>query len=362
MGRQYKQLSLEDRCEIARLQAEGRSIGQIAAALDRAPSTISREVKRNRGRQIGYKASYAQEQTWARRWSGSRLERKPDLRRAVVERLAMGWSPEQVAGRLARQAGRKVISHESIYRFIYAQIARTKDYRWRHYLPRGKSKRGLRGRKGGSSVTFIEGRISIAERPAEAADRNSPGHWEADLMLFAKYGQAVLTVHERQSRILLATRPPNKAADRVAAHLLTLLKDLPPRLRQTMTFDNGTEFARHRLLHRLAIATFFCDPYAPWQKGGIENAIGRMRRFIPRKTDLATLSHRQFNQLLRAYNNTPRKCLDFETPAEMFHKLLHFECESTSPLSRGRHPRMSQDLLLTRTERRWHRRTHRSRE
>ena len=132
MGRKYKQLSLEERCEIARLQAEGRSIGQIAAALDRAPSTISREVRRNRGRQVGYKASYAQEQTRARRWSGSRLEREPELRRAVLERLAKGWSPEQVAGRLARQAGRKVISHESIYRFIYAQIARTKDYRWRH--------------------------------------------------------------------------------------------------------------------------------------------------------------------------------------------------------------------------------------
>lgn len=349
MGRKYKQLSLEERCEIARLQAEGRSIGQIAAALDRAPSTISREVRRNRGRQVGYKASYAQEQTRARRWSGSRLEREPELRRAVLERLAKGWSPEQVAGRLARQAGRKVISHESIYRFIYAQIARTKDYRWRHYLPRGKSRRGLRGRKGGSSATLIEGRIPIAERPAAAADRNSPGHWEADLMLFAKYGQAVLTVHERQSRILLASRPPNKAADRVAAHLHALLKGLPPRLRQTMTFDNGTEFARHRVLHRLAVQTFFCDPYAPWQKGGIENAIGRMRRFIPRKTDLATLSDRRFHALLRAYNNTPRKCLDFETPAEMFHKLLHFECESTSPLSRGRqigwrgqpHPRNS---------------------
>ena len=336
MGRKYQQLSLENRCEIARLQADGCSIRQIAAALDRAPSTISREVKRNRGRHIGYKPSYAQEQTQARRWAGSRLEREPNLRRDVLERLASGWSPEQVAGRLARQRGRNVISYESIYRFIYAQIARTKDYRWRRYLPRGKSKRGFRGRKGGSSATLIEGRISVAERPAAAADRSSPGHWEADLMLFAKYGQAVLTVHERQSRLLLASRPPNKAADRVAAHLRALLKDLPARLRQTITFDNGTEFARHRLLHRLAIKTFFCDPYAPWQKGGIENAIGRMRRFIPRKTDLATLSDQRFHALLRAYNNTPRKCLDFETPAEMFHRLLHFECESTSPLPRGR--------------------------
>jgi IS30 family transposase len=334
MGRKYRQLSLEDRCEIARLQAEGRSIRQIATALDRAPSSISREVKRNRGRHVGYKPSYAHEQGQARRWAGSRLEREPDLRRAVLERLATGWSPEQVAGRLAREIGRKVICYESIYRFIYAQIARTKDYSWRHYLPRGKSKRGFRGRKGGSAATFIEGRISIAKRPAAAANRKTPGHWEADLMLFARYGQAVLTVHDRHSRLLLATRPRNKAAEGVAAHLLALFETLPPRLRRTITFDNGTEFARHLVLRTLAIKTYFCDPYAPWQKGGIENAIGRMRRFIPRKTDLATLTDQRFHELLCSYNNTPRKCLDFATPAEIFQKVLHFDCESTFPLPR----------------------------
>ena len=336
MGRKYEQLSLEDRCEIARLQADGRSIRQIAAALDRAPSTIAREIARNRGSEVGYKPSYAQEQTRARRWTGSRLEREPGLRRAVLERLARGWSPEQVAGRLAREAGRRVISHESIYRFIHAQIARTKDYRWRHYLPRGKSKRGFRRRRGGSSASFIEGRVSLSERPPAAADRKTPGHWEADLMLFSRYGQAVLTIHERQSRILLAARPSNKAADRVARHLMRLFASIPQPLRRTVTFDNGTEFARHQALHRLAIKTFFCDRYAPWQKGGIENAIGRMRRFIPRKTDLATLSHKRFAAMVSAYNNTPRKCLDFRTPAETFSQVLHFECESTSPLSRGR--------------------------
>jgi IS30 family transposase len=340
MGRKYEQLSLDDRCEIARLQANGRSLRQIAAALDRAPSTISREMKRNRGRQVAYKPSYAQEQTQARRWSGSRLEHDPDLRCAVMERLASGWSPEQVAGRLAREAGQKVISYESIYRFIYAQIARTKNYGWRHYLPRGKSRRGCRGRRGGSSASFIEGRVSLAERPPDVANRKTAGHWEADLMMFAKYGQAVLTLHERQSRILLATRPLNKAANRIARHLVSLVQPLPPALRRTVTFDNGTEFARHRALHRLAIDTYFCDPYSPWQKGGIENAIGRMRRFIPRKTDLATLPNKRFKALISAYNNTPRKCLDFKTPAETFSEVLHFECESTSPLARGRQLRI----------------------
>jgi len=171
MGRRYEQLSLDDRCAIARLQAEGRSVRQIAAALDRAPSTISRELKRNHGRTVGYKPGYAHEQTKARRWSGSRLEREGDLRRAVLARLGRGWSPEQIAGRLAREAGHQVISYETIYRFIYAQIARSKDYRWRHYLPRGKSKRGLRSSKRRSAASFIKGRISIAERPAAAANR-----------------------------------------------------------------------------------------------------------------------------------------------------------------------------------------------
>jgi IS30 family transposase len=333
MGRSYEQLSLEDRCEITRLQAAGYSVRQIAANLDRSPSTIARELKRNRSAEA-YKPGHAQEKAKARRWRGSRLDREPLLRRAVLERLAAGWSPEQIAGRLAREQGRKVISYESIYRFIYAQIPRTKDYSWRHYLPRAKSKRGFRGRRGGSAANFIEGRISVAERPPAASDRTTPGHWEADLMLFSRYGQAILTVHERRSRLLLATRPPNKAAIGVARHLIKLFERMPPQLRRTITFDNGTEFARHQMLHPLAIDTFFCDPYAPWQKGGIENAIGRMRRFMPRKTDLATLPSKRFKALISAYNNTPRKCLDFRTPAEAFSEVLHLECESTFPLAR----------------------------
>jgi IS30 family transposase len=339
MGRSYGQLSLEDRCEIARLSANGSSIRQIAAALDRSPSTISRELNRNRGKQVGYKPSYAQQQARARRWTGSRLEREPGLRRAVMERLARGWSPEQVAGRLAREHGRKMISYETIYRFIYAQLARTNDFSWRRYLPRGKSKRGRRGGGRSSPASFIEGRVSVAKRPLEAADRKTPGHWEADLMMFAKYGQAILTLHERTSRLLLAVRLASKAAHGVARHLVRLFAAVPDALRHTVTFDNGTEFARHLALHDLALQTFFCDPYAPWQKGGIENAIGRMRRFIPRKTDLATLPASRFRKFIAAYNNTPRKCLDYRTPAESFAQVLHFECESSSRRSPGRHRR-----------------------
>ena len=336
MGTNYDQLSVTERGAVARLRAEGRSIRHIAAALDRSASTIARELKRNSGRQIGYRASYAQQQTQARRWRGSRLEREPDLRRLVLEGLKKGWSPEQVCGWLERQQGRRPISPESIYRFIQAQITRHKDYRWRHYLPRAKSRRGFRGRKGGSSALHIQDRVSIEQRPAVVEDRSVPGHWEADLMMFARYDQALLTLHERSSRLLIAMRPNGKHAGPIASAIASLLEPLPQPLRQTITFDNGTEFARHYELRRLDIQTFFCDPYAPWQKGGIENAIGRMRRKIPRKTDLATLSTRQLSSLLRAYNNTPRKCLDWHSPAELFwQQVLHLECESTSPLSRG---------------------------
>lgn len=245
-----------------------------------------------------------------------------------------------VAGHL-RQCPKPIyISHETIYRFIYAQIKRTKDYSWRHYLPRTKSKRGGRGRKGGSSAKTIQHRIPIKQRPSEVETRKTLGHWEADLMLFATYGQAILAIHERAGRLLVLYRQPNKADKPVVDHLIEMSAPLPKPLRQSVTFDNGTEFASHyELANTLDMQTFFCDPHSPWQKGGIENAIGRMRRKLPRKTDLATLNQDQLSSLARNYNHTPRKCLDFKSPAELFLSgLLHFKCESTSIVSREEDP------------------------
>ena len=335
MGHSYTHLTLEDRCQMAHLHATGHSLRQIAATLDRAPSTVARELNRNRSATQGYRPGYADQQARARRWQGSKLDRDPTLRATVLARLQHGWSPQQVAGRLAVEQHRPVISHETIYRFIYAQMARKKEYAWRHYLPRAKAKRGRRSYKGRSPASFIALRRPLAERPAAAADRQIPGHWEADLMLFRLYGQAILTLHERHSRLLLAARPPGKAAAPIARAMQALLAPLPPTWRQTVTFDNGTEFARHYDLHALGLETFFCDTHAPWQKGGIENAIGRLRRALPRKTDLAALSNERFTRLLQAYNNTPRKCLGYQTPAEVFrNQLLHFKCESTFPRSR----------------------------
>jgi IS30 family transposase len=323
----YRQLSLEERCSIARLHEAGQSIRQIAAALDRQPSTIARELKRNSGSRIGYRPSHAQAQTAARRWHGARLEREDALREAVLDRLADGWSPEQVSGRLAREAGRQVISHETIYRFVHAQLKRTNDRRWRHYLPRAKYKRGWRTKGGWPRST---GKRSIHDRPPGIATRLQPGHWEADAMLFSTAGQAILVAQERHSRLTLALHQPSLKADPVADSLHRMLRPVPPALRRSITFDNGTEFTRHQRIERqLGVHTFFCDPRAPWQKGGVENAIGRLRRHLPRKTNLDALPPTLLDAIIAQHNHTPRKCLGFQTPAEAFLNPLHFECEST---------------------------------
>ncbi len=294
MGTKYGHLTIEERCEISRLHTARHSIRQIAASMDRAPSKIARELRRNASKTQGYQPSYANQQARARRWERSRLERDPHLRDQLLLRLKQGWSPEQVAGRLALEAGRRIISHETIYRFIYPQMARKKDYSWRHYLPRTKSKRGWRGRKGGSPASLIQKRRPLAERPGEAADRGTPGHWEADLMLFRRYGPAVLTLHERRSRLCITQPLPGKAADAVVDAMTQVLSLFPDPWRKSVTFDNGTEFARHYRLHDLGMETFFCDIRSPWQKGGVENAIGRLRRGLPRKRDLATVSPERF--------------------------------------------------------------------
>jgi IS30 family transposase len=320
--KRYTHFSLEERCTIARLREDGQSLRQIATALDRAPSSISREIKRNTGAQNSYKAVYADEQAWARRWTGSRLERDSALRETVLALLRAGWSPEQVAGRI------HTIGKETIYRFIYAQITRTKDYSWRHYLPRAKSRRGFRGKRGGSPALHIKGRTPICDRP----DTSGGGHFEADTLLFSRYGQAVLVLLEKQSRAISIHRLSSRHACKVSDHIQKAVQNWPQHLRRTLTVDNGTEFADHT---KNGITTYFCDPHKPWQKGAVENANGRIRRWLPRKTDLTQLTQKDLDRIAELYNHTPRKCLGFHTPAEVKHNMLHFKWDSTSPLSRG---------------------------
>jgi IS30 family transposase len=337
MGSSYVQLSLEERHTIAELRRSGCSIREIAARLDRSPSSVSRELRRNvEGPRASYQPVYAHKQTRARRWSGSRLARNPELRETVLGYLAQGYSPAQVCGRLERDQGGPVLGVETIYRFIYAELRRTNDGTWRKYLPRAKAKRGRRRKRGGSPALRIKDRVPISERPPEALDRTQPGHWEADFMLFSRYNQSVLVLHERTSRLTALIKTDSRKAEPTFNALAAILRPLPPRLRRTLTFDNGTEFAEHHRLRKAAgLKTFFCDPHAPWQKGGVENAIGRIRRFLPRRTNLDDLSPDDVLRTAQLYNHTPRECLDFQTPAEVFSRVLHFKWESTSRHSPG---------------------------
>jgi IS30 family transposase len=323
MGDYYGQLSLKERIEIYRLHAGGISRRSIALHLGRSASTISRELRRNSVKTKvwagGYEPVRAHDLTLRRRrWDCRfKLERQPDLRDLVRTRLAMGWSPEQIAGRLTRDHGRTLISHESIYRFIYHRSAQ-KDY-WHRLLPRAKHKRGRHARSGGSMVDIIKHRRPLSERPVEADDRQASGHWEADFMLFAQYGQSILVAHERASRLTIIHRPQDRKAQQTASHLADMLQTMPQPMRRTIAFDNGPEFAlHHQLAARIGIQTFFCDVRSPWQKGGIENAIGRLRRALPRKTNLDTICQDAIIAAAHRYNHTPRKCLDFLTPAEAF--------------------------------------------
>lgn len=337
MGKHYSHLTLEERCTIAELYRAGQSRHQIAAALDRPASCVSRELKRNSGSQIGYRPGYAHEQAQARRWRGSRLQRDPELRGLVLDQLARGWSPEQIAGRLKQQRAAVTVSHETIYRFVYAEIRRTNDGAWRHFLPRAKHRRGRRARPKRSCVDLIKRRVSIDLRPSSVDSRRSFGHWEADCMAFATPGQTVLVTLERKCRLVMGARQPGKASLPLAKRLHAWFTPLDRSLRRTITFDNGAEFAQHHLLtDQLAMPTFFCDPHSPWQKGGVENAIGRLRKYLPRKTNLDTISPRLLDAAIAAYNNTPRKCLHFRSPAEVFFDhLLHFKRESTPSLRSG---------------------------
>jgi transposase, IS30 family len=253
MGRCYGQLSLEERIEIYRLHAGGISQNQIALALGRAVSTISRELRRNsKPTKVwsgGYEPVRAQKLTERRRrWNCRyKLARQPDLRNRVSKSLAMGHSPEQIAGRLALKHGRVIISHESIYRFIYHRTAQ-KDY-WYRLLPCHKKTRGRR-RSGGSSASLIKHRRSITERPAAVDGRQAPGHWEADFMMFSRRGPGLMVLHERQSRFSMVYRPADRKAVPTARNIARQLGKLPLELRQTISFDNGNEFAEH---HRFTI-------------------------------------------------------------------------------------------------------------
>lgn len=324
MGERYGQLSLEERIEIYRLHVGGKSLRWIGACLGRSASTIGRELARNSVRTKVWPGGYAPVRAEAlarrrRRWGKRfKLVRQPDLQALVRNRLAMGWSPAQIAGRLALEASTMRISHESIYRFIAHRVS-LKDHGWHVLLPCRRYYRGRRPRKGGPASRIFKDYRSIDERPREVATRETPGHWEADLMAFSRNRTVLLVAQERRSRKIFLHRQPDKSAQAVLTRLKAILQPLPPPLRQTLTCDNGTEFARHHLLKaRIGIQTFICHTHSPWEKGGVENAIGRLRRSFPDKTPPQALTAQTISAAAERFNNTPRKCLGFLTPQEAF--------------------------------------------
>ena len=332
MGYEYSQLGFDERVLIGHLHADGLSNRKIARRLGRSASTVGRELLRGVMPRQSYDPAQADLRAKQRRRAFCRLKmvRQPDLQDYVWQRLAMGQSPEQISGRLTRDATSMQISHESIYRFIYARHAHKMTHRhhqsplpnWKQLLPQARTKRGKRRKGGGPTMNSFVDYISIDQRPAAINARSTPGHWEADLMAFRQNSQFILVAHERLSRRAFIHRQPNKTARAIHETLTKILRKLPKNMRQTITYDNGPEFALHHKINAdLGTQSYFCHIRSPWEKGGVENTIGRLRRHLPRPTDVKAMTQKNINAIVDAYNNTPRKCLGYLTPNEVFDTL-----------------------------------------
>ena len=318
-------LSLAEREEISRAVVAGHSMRSIAASLGRAPSTISRELRRNGG-QGCYRGSQADRAAWDRacRPKTCKLAQNRTLAHIVAGRLRLQWSPQQIAGWLKRtypdDEGYHV-SHETIYRSLYIQARGALKNELLQHLRRTRAMRRSRHH---TQKTDNHGRItdavSISERPATAEDRAVPGHWEGDLLFGSKNSQ-IATLVERQSRYVMLVKVGGKDTETVVNALIKHARQLPRELYQSLTWDRGKEMADHR---RSTLATdikvYFCDPQNPWQRGSNENTNGLLRQYFPKGTDLSPYSQAKLNAVARRLNERPRKTLDYETPAERFNQ------------------------------------------
>lgn len=329
MGSCYDHLSYVERLSIDEGVRAGLSLRAIARRLDRAPSTVSREVRR----MWPYWQHYVPAQalfTALRRRSESRRGRRKLIAGSalfahVASQLRQGWSPLQIAGRLRRMDAATspgTVSHETIYTALYA-------------LPRGELRRDLlsalrQGRqnrrprsRGTDRRGFVSDEVRIAQRPEDVAGRLIPGHWEGDLIKGAANRSAVGTLVERTSRLVLLARMDALDAETTRCAFEAAFDNVPEPLRKSLTYDRGTEMARHAALTaNTGIKVWFCDPYSPWQRGSNENANGLIRQYLPKGTDLAPFTQDELNTIAERLNNRPRKVLDFETPNEAFARLV----------------------------------------
>lgn len=316
--RSARALSLHEREEILLGLCAQRSLRQIAYALKRAPSTISREVARHGGRRA-YRASVADRQAWhaARRPKPCKLVRYPRLRQQVLRMLALQWSPQQISHSLAARfkANNSMrVSHETIYQslFIQARGALKRELTTQLRSQRRTRKARKRGSAGQGQIL---GAVSIRERPAEAADRAVPGHWEGDLLCGANSTQ-IATLVERHSRFVLLIKLPAKNTLTVVDALSAQMRKLPAQLRRSLTWDRGLELAAHT---RFTLATdmpvYFCDPRSPWQRGSNENTNGLLRQYFPKSDDLSVHSQKYLDEIAHRLNTRPRMTLGWRTPA-----------------------------------------------
>jgi len=324
----YRQLSENERRRIDRLLGQRHSVGEIARIVGRHRSTIYRELRRNRfvdhqwPELNGYYYATAGKLARDRRARMAKLVRHDRLRVAIVDRLKDGWSPEQIAGRLRREGSSPRVSHETIYRFAYSPSGLSSEIF--RLLPESRRRRRPRRARGQRGLQVPDS-MSIAHRPAPISGRQEFGHWEGDLLMFRKeHGKAnVTSLVERVSRYTVLLRNTDRRSLPIMESVIVAFQSLPRQARSSFTFDRGTEFsAWDRLDKGLGANTWFCDPRSPWQKGAVENANRRLRQQLPSETNLIAISQIDLTRVASRMNATPRKCLGYKTPAEVFRDYL----------------------------------------
>ncbi|HJZ64764.1 MAG TPA: IS30 family transposase, partial [Candidatus Acidoferrum sp.] len=313
-------LTLAERESISRGIACGQSLRAIAQHLQRAVSTVSREVARHGGRPQ-YRANEADQQAWAfaLRPKPCRLATDRKLQQIVASKLIQDWSPQPISGWLKRQYPKDEnlrVSHETIYRSLFLQArGALKQELVRHLRSQRQIRRSRHASVHGHSQGKIVDAISIRERPAEVEDRAIPGHWEGDLLRGARNSH-VATLVERHSRFCMLVKVPGKDTATVVAALSQHVRQLPAALRRSLTWDRGLEMAEHKSFTMATeVQVYFCDPQSPWQRGSNENTNGLLRRYLPKKADLSSYSQSDLDQIALRLNQRPRQTLGFQTPA-----------------------------------------------
>ncbi|MBI4433742.1 IS30 family transposase [Candidatus Uhrbacteria bacterium] len=304
-------------------------IRSIARLLRRDHPILSRETRRNGGNRKSYRADAAHRNREQRRYQqrAGKLDQSPELQRYIEEHLRMDWSPEQIAGRLRTHpspalSGERV-SHETIYRHIYERADRSRKLHV--HLRTHRPKRQHQGKRRHRNLRIPE-RISIHQRPEVVAAKQRYGDWESDTMVFRRtpHRPSLSVQYERKSQLTRIHRIADHSARSTEQAIAATIDSLPAWIFRTMTFDNGSEGVCHvELRRRLGMATYFCDPYCSWQKGGVENMNKLLRQYLPRSVDLRTLSEDALEAIQERLNNRPRKSLRYRTPNEIIHEVMH---------------------------------------